>query len=159
MLSKSIRQRTETNAGEEVDGITGVSRNISGKHAAVPLALLGVGRLETISQFRHSHCFGHFLDQNLDKDTRGRRRFILVQVNDRQNRPGHRIRVKQMRKQLGHIPQLVGFQPMDRLVLHPKRLHKGIAPAGVEKTEAAGNHTVVSEEGPLLRAALDDHVD
>lgn len=64
-----------------------------------------------------------------------------------------------MRKQLGHIPQLVGFQPMDRLVLHPKRLHKGIAPARVEKTEAGGNHTVVSKEGPLLRAALDNHVD
>lgn len=64
-----------------------------------------------------------------------------------------------MRKQLGHIPQLVGFQPMNRLVLHPKRLHKGIAPARVEKTEAGGNHTVVSKEGPLLRAALDNHVD
>lgn len=94
MLSKSIRQRTETNTGEEVDGITGVSRNISGKHSAVPLTLLGVSRLETISQFRHAYCFSHFLDQNLDKDTRGRRRFILVQVNERQNRPGHRIRVK-----------------------------------------------------------------
>ena len=94
MLSKSIRQRAEANTGKEVDGITRVARDIAGKHTGVPLTLLRVGRLETISQFRHSHRFGHFLDQNLDKDTRGRRRFILVQVNERQNRPGHRICVK-----------------------------------------------------------------
>lgn len=67
--------------------------------------------------------------------------------------------MKQMRKELGDVSQFIGFQAVDRLVLHPERFHESIAPARMEKTESSRNHAIISEEGPLLRAALDNHVD
>lgn len=159
MLSKSIGQWAKADTGKEVDSIARVSRHITGKHAGIPLAVLRVGRLETISQFRHSHCLGHFLNQNLYKDSRGRCCLIFIQVNDRQDRPGHGICMKKVRKELRNIPQFVGFQPVNRLILHPECLHKSVAPARVEKAESSCNHAIVSEEGPLLRAALNNHID
>lgn len=78
MLSKPIRQWAKADTREKVDGIARVAGHIAGKHATVPLTMLKVGRLETISQFRHSHRLGHFLDQNLHKDTRGGRCLVFV---------------------------------------------------------------------------------
>lgn len=67
--------------------------------------------------------------------------------------------MEQMRKEFGNISQFVRFQTVNRLVLNPERLHEGIAPTRVKKTESGGNHTVVSKKSTLLRTALDDHVD
>jgi hypothetical protein len=97
---------------------------VPGEHSLVPfkgfgifVARRGVGCIKSLFQGCHAHGFGHFLYQNLDKDTARRRRFIFIHVHHRKAAPWHGIRMQQMRKEFGHVPQFVRFQPMDGIVL------------------------------------------
>lgn len=158
-LAESVRERSQSNGGEKVDGVTSFSNMVLGEHFLVPFHLFGVTRLESFLQPSHAQGLGHFLHHNFEKDAARRRRLIFIQVNVRQYTPGHGIRVQQMRKKLGHVSQLVRFESVDRVVLLGKGVHKGLSPAIRQHAESSRNHAVVTLKGSLLRAAFNEHVD
>jgi len=159
-LTEAIRQRTKPDRSEKVDGIARVAHIVFGEHALVPLGHYGVVRLKPFLQLGNADGFCDFLHQNLNKDTTGRSGFVFVQVNNGQNTPRNRVRVQQVRKELGHVAKLVGFQSMDRAVLLRKSVHESVAPSiVVEETKACRNQTVVPQKRAFLRAALNQHVD
>ena len=159
-LAEAIRQRTEPDRSEKVDGVARVAHIVFGEHALVPLGHDGVVRLKPLLQLGNADGFCDFLHQNLDEDTTGRGGFVLVQVNNGQDTPRNRVRVQQVRKELGHVAKLVGFQSMDRAVLLRKSVHESVAPSiVVEETKACRNQTVVPQKRAFLRAALNQHVD
>jgi len=110
-------------------------------------------------QLGNSHRFGHFLYDNLDKDSGRRCRLVFVEMNDIHDAPRHRICMKEMREQFCNIAQLVGLQSMNGIILLLKALHKGILPTIDQQTEARRNQPVVSQECTFLRTTFDQHID
>ena len=82
--------------------------------------------------------------ENLDKDAAGGCGFVFVQVNNGQDTPGNGIGVQQVRKELGHVAQLVGFESVNGLVLLCKGVHKGVSPARVHQAKTGGNEAVIT---------------
>lgn len=64
-----------------------------------------------------------------------------------------------MRKQLCNVPELVRFEPMDRLVLLCERIQEHVGPMTIPETEPRGNKAIVPQKRPFLQAAFDDYVD
>jgi hypothetical protein len=157
-ITEAISERSQPDGGVEVDRVSGLPDVVRREQLLEPFRLHRVRGLESLLEPGHSQGLGHFLHQDLQKDTAGRRRFIFVEMNDRQCAPRHGVRVEQVGEELGHVPELVGFEAMDGAVLPRERLHKSVPPPLREETEPSGDHPVVALERPLLGAALDQHV-
>jgi hypothetical protein len=100
-FSKIIRQGTQTNRCEKVDGIPSVANIVFWEHASVPgsrLRILLPVHFKSFLQLGNSNGFGHFLNNNLDKDTRGRRGFVFIEMNNGQYTPRNRVGMQEMGK-------------------------------------------------------------
>ena len=80
--------------------------------------------LESFVELGQAQVLGYLLKEDLDEDSAGRGCFIFVQMDVLQHRPWKGIRMEQVREELGHVPQLVGFESVDALVLLDKALVK-----------------------------------
>ena len=76
-----------------------------------------------------------------------------------QHLPRDAVRVQQVTEQLRDVPELVRLEPVYRGVLGRERRLERVLPPLVQEAEPSGDEAVVPKEGPLLGAALDDHVD
>jgi len=118
---------------------------------------LQVTVLQPLLQLQRAQVLRHLLEQDLDEDAAAARGFRLVQVDVLQHAPGQRVRVQQVREQLGDVAQLVRLQPVDGAVVLGKRVVKLLHVRGVDVAEALGDEAVELEVRALLRAALDEH--
>jgi hypothetical protein len=136
-LAKTISERTKSDGREEVDGVSGITHVIAREHSLVPFSLFRICSLKTSFQLGDSNGFDDFVHQDLDEDTAGARRLVFVEVDDGQNAPGNRVRVKQMSKQLCNISKLVSLESVNGVVLRGKRFNECIPPAIIQETKSS----------------------
>jgi hypothetical protein len=108
-------------------------------------------------QLLQAERLGELLEENLDEDSRTRRRRLFGERNVRQTRPRHGVGGEQVSEKLGHIAKFVRLQTVNGAVLLHEDLVEQLRVDFVDKTESAGEQTVVTEESALLRATLDEH--
>ena len=61
--------------------------------------------------------FRELLKENLDEDTRRRRRLLLVQPDVRDARPRDGVSVEEVGKELRNVAQLIGLVTVNGLIL------------------------------------------
>ena len=157
MFSQAVGEATEADRREKVDGEARVARIVARKQTG---KRLGHARIfETLLEARQAEVFGKLVEQDLDKDTRRRRRFVFVQVHVPQHRPEERVRVQQVRKALGHVAQFVRLEPMNgRVPFHKHLVERRLIRRRVQLAKSLTEQTVEAQIGALLRTTLDNHV-
>lgn len=105
---------------------------------------------EPLDDFGVAHLLNHFRHHDLDKDTRGRGRFVLVHMDDVEDRPGDSVRCDQVAEEPTDITELVGFVSMDGLVVLCESFLEGFCPDPVELAEAFTDETVKVGVGAFL---------
>lgn len=115
MLTHVFRDATHADGRKVVDGEPGIPRVVFGEQACERICQERV--LQTLHQLFHAHCFGNVLKQNLDKDTRRRSGFFLVEMDCLKHMPAQSIRGEHVAKQAGYVPQAVCFVSVYGLVV------------------------------------------
>lgn len=157
MLSHVFSQRTEADAGEEVDGESRVLGVVLGEETLEE----GSGRRVVKEAFLHlfkSNVFEDLLEHDLDKDTRGRGGILFRHAHDVQDRPRDSITGQEMAKEAGDIAQPIRLVPMDGVVVGSEAVLKVDRPDLVELAQSLAHETVELVVTPLLGATFDDHV-
>ncbi|GIX65660.1 RNA-binding protein, putative [Babesia caballi] len=153
-LAQLPRQCAQADGRQEVDGEPQILRVVPGENPRQVRRQLGVVQL--LAQLPQTQRVAQLLQNDLHEyaPTRGGAR--LAEHDDRQHRPGHRVRRQHVREELGHVPQLCGLQPVHQLVLlgkallevvrvHHAQLRKALCLQGVEGLERALHRTAVDQ--------------
>ena len=156
MLAKRIREAAQADRGEKIDGEARVPRILAREEAREDVGHVLV--VEPVPERRETQVLREFLAEDLDEDPRRRRRLLLVESYVFEARPGQRVRLQQVREELGHVPQLVCLETVDHRVLLLERLVEGLLPGLGHDAEPLPEQAVVAQVCSLLRAALDQHV-
>lgn len=154
-LSQLIRDDAQADGREEVDGETRVAHIVPRQQPSKHVTHVHV--IQSRLELGDPQLLAQLLAQDFDEDARGGAGVGFVESDHFQTRPGQRIREEQMRKELGHVPQFVGFQAMDVAVLGYKEFVKGLLELALQQAKALAHQTVVFQIRALLTAAFDDH--
>lgn len=155
MLAHALRERTQLDCREKIDGEARVLGVISGHETAERIGEGGI--VATANELCQPHTLGQVLKENLDEHATATGGLLLVQMNVLENNPVKRIRVEQVRKQARHIADLVRIQAVHNVVLHAKQLLKRLLVNLVEPAESLGKQAEELDERALLAAALNNH--
>lgn len=71
--------------------------------------------------------------------------------------PRQSIHIKQLAKELGHVPEFVGLEAVNGGVLVLKAFIEDAHPCLVEQAQPLPQEPIKSQVGPLLAAALHHH--
>jgi len=156
VLAQVVREASETDRGEKVDGEACVLGVVLGKEALKVLGHEGVA--QALVELGEAEELGHLLEEDLDEDAARRGGLVLVEVNEAQHAPRQRVRVQQVRKDLGDVAQLVGLEAVDGRVLLAEALHEGVLVGAVEHAKSLRQQAVEAHVGALLRRTLEHHL-
>jgi len=100
--------------------------------------------LHALVELGQSQILGELLEKNLDEDTRGRGRLIFGELDVREARVGHGIRLQEVGKELGCVTQLVGLKAVDGAVLLLECRVEGQLVLLLDQTEALSQEAIES---------------
>jgi hypothetical protein len=124
MFTHLFSKRTHTNAGEVVDGESGVARIVQWEKPVKAWSKDRIG--QAFFELGHSHMLGEVLEKNLDENTAARGGFFFIQVNQRKHMPANSIITEDVAEEASNVAQSVCFVAMDGLVVFGEGLLKEI---------------------------------
>ena len=156
MFSHFLRNRTHSNTREVVDREPRILGVIHREHLAAEMFDFGI--LEPIHNGHHPHALHDLSKHNLDENSGGGSRFILIHLNGLKKSPGKRIRSKEVTEKPSDIPESVRLVPMYCLVVFAERLFKSVSPHAVDLGESLSDEAIELAVRTFLGATLDDHL-
>lgn len=155
MFTHIFRQDTKTDTGEVVDGKPRIAWVVQREETLET-------RLENLirhlrPQLWQAKVLSEILEENLDKDTTARCRFLLVHMDDRHHMPANRVGAEHMTKEAGDVAKPVRLVSVDRVVVFGKRSLEQVRPETIDLGKPFPNQPIELRVCALLRATLDDH--
>lgn len=98
------------------------------------------------------------MKHNLDEDTRRSSGFFLCKADDLEARPFNCLGIEQVGKDFGPVAEFVDFKAVDHFELFHEEFVEVLGVDVIQHAETLGQVAVKAEVGPLLHAALQDHV-
>lgn len=99
------------------------------------------------------------MEQDLDEDAGAGGCVFLGEADGSERGPGDRVGVEQVPEELGGVAQLVDFESVHGLVLPVEEVQEeGRVLLWKQDAQTLGQQPKEPEIGPLLSAALEDHV-